>query len=205
MRISERSIELNFCASLSRVASRDLFWFGLTQRQEARAGFDVAARTGGRLLMFQIKASNRVLKRTGARQFKAPHAQMCALQDRAKGQRGIFYVLPNLGDTVDLKNLGRFLDRIWLLDVADLPVPLPPPTKGRSATPRRSGWHYLDLRPPIVTIHSDPFEVPVRSAADWFARGEGGVSPLASEDGWTDAEIDYVRSPFRRRAVGLLI
>jgi len=66
MRLAEQTIELNFCAQAQELLGQRTFWFGLTQRQEARAGFDVASRIGGRLLILQFKASNEVL-RSGAR------------------------------------------------------------------------------------------------------------------------------------------
>ena len=43
MRIAEKTIELNFCAQLT-ARCRGLLWFGLTQKQEAAAGFDACTR-----------------------------------------------------------------------------------------------------------------------------------------------------------------
>jgi hypothetical protein len=141
-----------------------LFWFGLTQRQEAAAGFDAATVVGGRLLILQFKASNHVLS-TGERRFHVSHRQLEALSDLARPDRprSVFYVFPDLGDTSDLSG-GRhdILSRTWLLDVATLPR-LGAPTK-RNGTLRRNGVHYADLAAPWVTFHSDPVVVPVLSA-----------------------------------------
>lgn len=59
MRLSEKTLELNICAQATKYvgAQTNLLWFGLTQKQEACAGFDACTRLGGRLLVFQFKAS----------------------------------------------------------------------------------------------------------------------------------------------------
>ena len=54
MRISEKTIELNFCAQATFLCGLGLKWFGLTQRQEAKAGFDACGKLGGRLLILQF-------------------------------------------------------------------------------------------------------------------------------------------------------
>lgn len=91
MRLSEKTLELNICAQMHSVVSPHtrLLWFGLTQRQEARWGFDACTRLGGRLLQF--KASNRML-RNGARRFQLSHRQLTALQRLAGSYvRTVFY------------------------------------------------------------------------------------------------------------------
>jgi len=40
-----KTIEINFCAQYREVLGRRVFWFGLTQDQEKRAGYDVYTRT----------------------------------------------------------------------------------------------------------------------------------------------------------------
>ena len=74
MRLSEKTIELTFCSQYGRSCGFDMIWFGLTQKQEARAGFDACTRLGGRLILLQFKASNYVL-RNGYRRFIFKHNQ----------------------------------------------------------------------------------------------------------------------------------
>ncbi len=161
MRISEKTIEINFCAQFDPGGGRRPFWFGLTQEQEKRAGFDVMSRVAGRFFVLQFKASAHVL-RTGERRFHAPHHQLLALQDRCRATRDVVYVLPEFGTSTELRRI-RFdlVDHCWLLNVADIPS-IPDPTR-QDGAPRKDGKHYLDLDPTSgwVTIRSDP--VPVRA------------------------------------------
>ena len=71
-----------------------LFWFGLTQAPETRASFDAAMRMSGRLLLFQIKASD-VVSKSGARRFIAQHHQLIALQRRLRAWHNANY--PSMG------------------------------------------------------------------------------------------------------------
>ena len=141
MRLSEKTLELNICAQMHTVVAprTRLLWFGLTQRQEARWGFDACTRLGGRLLMFQFKASNHVL-RNGARRYQLGHRQLTALQALAGSyQRSVFYAFPLVGNTRELAKSKSLLHDTWLLDLARLPA-LAAPTK-RDGTPRRNGHH----------------------------------------------------------------
>jgi hypothetical protein len=81
MRLSEKTLEINLCAQLSQVLG-GVIWFGLTQRQEAQAGFDVCTRLGGRLLILQFKASSYDVP--GGRRFVLKHDQLLALQVRCR-------------------------------------------------------------------------------------------------------------------------
>jgi hypothetical protein len=178
MRLSEKTIELNFCAQVTSNYERGAFWFGLTQRQEAEAGFDVASRLGGRLVLLQFKASNTVL-RSGGRRFHLRHGQLENLRERSWGsrERSVFYVLPNLGDTSELSaGRGDLLARSWLLDVASLP-PIGLPTKANGSL-RKNETHYADLIPPLVTIHSDPIKTSVLRADEFFADSAPGVDGI---------------------------
>lgn len=85
MKLSEKTLELNICAQASRLlgAKKKILWFGLTQKQEAKAGFDACTKLGGRLLIFQFKASNRLL-RSNERVFLVPHDQLEALRNQVK-------------------------------------------------------------------------------------------------------------------------
>ena len=68
MRLSEKTLELTLCSQIATHLSRRMIWFGLTQDQEARAGFDACTRLNGRILILQFKASNKFVR--GARQFR---------------------------------------------------------------------------------------------------------------------------------------
>lgn len=158
MKLSEKTLELNICAQVSETvlnhcycASRPL-WFGLTQKQEARAGFDACTRLGGRLLVFQFKASNRVLQ-NGARRFLLPHDQLVSLQRLAKhrsSRRSVFVAFPLVGTTAELQHSPNLLDETWLLDVASLKN-IKPPT-------RKNGCHNVDVEPGRIVLRSDPVD-----------------------------------------------
>lgn len=60
MRFSEKSFEIRFCAAFTAALTpydRNPKWFGLTQEQERRAGIDTMVKIGGKLYIFQFKAS----------------------------------------------------------------------------------------------------------------------------------------------------
>lgn len=159
MRISEKTVEINFCKGLPNIVGKDLFWFGLTQEQEARAGFDVCTKLNGTLFLFQIKASRVVLK-NGARRFRAAHDQMQVLRNQATSKkRKVFYVFPSAGTTMDMCGINCFSRCSQLLDVSLLPAVIPLPLAKGKTTSRLSGDHYIDVLPGKATIHSDPFEV----------------------------------------------
>src|SRR6266581_3650388 len=160
MRIAEKTVELNYCAQLSRRARNDVIWFSLTQKQEARAGFDTCTKLGGRLVVFQFKASNQDIRNKSARRFTAKHAQLTALRIRCRGFfRSVFYAFPLIGNTLELSKTQDFLSHTWLLDVQTLP-PVSPPTRS-DGHPRKSGVHYVDVSPGKAVIRSDPVEVPL--------------------------------------------
>jgi hypothetical protein len=206
VRLSEKTIELNFCAQATSAYSGGAFWFGLTQRQEARAGFDVAARLGGRLLLLQFKASNRISPR-GGRRFLVHHDQLEDLRIRANPSkmRSVFYVFPEVGDTSDLST-GHvdLLSRSWLLDVATLPA-IGVPTR-RDGRPRKNRTHYADLQPPRLTLHSRPIELSVIRADSFFRGGAEGSDGLDISDLRSELQGRRPASrPFSRGAVGLVL
>jgi hypothetical protein len=178
MRLSEKTIELNFCAQVTASAPTHIVWFGLTQKQEAAAGFDAAVRMGGRLLLFQFKASDYVLK-SSDRRFHLSHHQLAALQKRAtKRPRSVFYAFPFMGNTVELSKTPSLLAQVGLLDVSTLPAIKSPTT--RYGTPRLNKVHYADVRPWTVTIHSEPVETRLESAVELAAAGFGGADERSS-------------------------
>ncbi len=176
MRVAEKTIELNFCAQFAGLFRRPVIWFGLTQEQEARLGFDACVKAGGRLFIFQFKASNKLLK-SGARRFIASHRQMTTLQSQCKTKRSVFYVFPGVGTTKELMANPDLLTSSWLLDVDNLPKPMPAPTK-KDGTLRKSEAHYVDIQPGTATIHSEPREAKLiapRMAAESQLENEPGV------------------------------
>jgi hypothetical protein len=198
-RLSEKTLELNFCSQATRAYPSNVVWFGLTQRQEALWGFDAAMEMGGRLLIFQFKASTRVLQ-SGARQFQAPHEQMENLRRRpGSAMRSVFYVFPMLGELAEFRAVrGDVLGNSWLLDVTDIP-PLGRPRR-RDGALRRAGAHYVDVDPPQATIHSDPVDPPVLNARQFFQDGAGGADGL-----YEDVVGAFRRMKFRNAAGAILL
>ena len=162
MRIAEKTVELNFCKGFPLILGRDLVWFGLTQKQEAKAGFDACARAGSALLLFQLKASRIVLS-DGSRRFLAEHQQMQILRNQVRSNRHVFYVLPMIGTTAEICHGLCFSHCSRYLDVSRIPSVVPKPfAKGKSPpVVRRNGCHYMDMDASCskVTIHSDPFTI----------------------------------------------
>ena len=169
MRLSEKTIEINWCAQYVKASPQSVLWFGLTQKQEAQAGFDTCTKVDGRLLIFQFKASNHVLK-SGARQFQLKHDQLTQLQVRAKHYvRSVFYVFPSVGETYEIAANPNILYQSQLLDVAQISR-LGHPTK-RDGTPRKTGVHYADVVNGKATLHSDPVDVELIDAAGFAETG----------------------------------
>jgi len=158
MRISEKTVEINFCKGLPSIIGKSIFWFGLTQKQEAQAGFDVCTKLSGTLVLFQIKAS-RVILKNGARRFQAPHDQMQTLRNQVKSNRKIFYVFPSAGTTIEVCSPDCFSHCSQLLDVSFLPSKIPLPLAKGKTTPRARGVHYVDVTPGLAKIHSEPFRI----------------------------------------------
>lgn len=176
MRVSEKSLELNFCANASLLGG-SLVWFGLTQRQEAMLGFDVATRHAGRLLVFQMKAPSRDLSRSRShcphgKQFALSHRQLSRLQQlvaRHCRPRTVFYAFPLIRTTLELSNAsGDVLSFTQLVDVRAIP-PLSPPTT-KSGGVRKSGIHYANVSHTSVVLHSEPIEVETIPAGTLFGQ-----------------------------------
>jgi hypothetical protein len=167
MRLSEKTIELNYCSQFARSSPHNVIWFGLTQRQEAQAGFDACTKVGGKLFLFQFKASSHSVK--GARRFHAPHEQMENLRKRCSVPRSVFYALPLVGTTHELSSNPDVLNQTKLLDVAAIPALSPPTTSW--GTPRKNKVHYIDVYSAVAVIHSDPVEVPIIDAGIFISQG----------------------------------
>ena len=210
-RIAEKTIELNFPKQVGERIPTG-FWFGLTQLQEAQNGYDAAVTIGGTLYLFQYKVST-VCLRNGCRQFQVPHAQMEILKGQVKLPRKVFYVLPDVGLVNELAAYDWDLLRCtWLVDVNDLPDPVPTPTR-RDGLPRLSGLHYMDLdaknAPPHVVLHSDPVAVPALTTGRVFGEDIPIAARVAgNRPGVRDPLLDHfwaIREAIRFRGFGLVI
>jgi hypothetical protein len=173
-RLSEKTLELNFASQLNHACGGRLLWFGLTQKQEAEQGFDIATRIGKGLFIVQMKASMHVLQ-SGERQFKAAHDQLENLRKLTLKGGGhipsgcIYYAFPVIGTSAELSNHQDVLANTWLCDVADIPALGVPTTSSGSL--RKDGNHYVKVtpgaapldssKPGIATFHSDPVDVEV--------------------------------------------
>ena len=208
MRLSEKTLELNICAQVAGYVfwphafpGHHLIWFGLTQRQEAEAGYDAWTRVGGRLLLLQFKASKR---RIGpSRRFTLDHDQLRNLRNRVRQhRRSVFYVFPLVGTSRELAGNPDLIPQTWLLDVAGL-TNIPAPTKA-NGQPRRSGLHYADVTPGRVVLHSDPREF----TTDRIDKVVPGPSPDA---GWSKSSLPSfdafwdLRRLLLRQSVALII
>jgi hypothetical protein len=219
-KLSEKTLELNFASQLNHRCGGKLLWFGLTQQQEAKAGYDIATRIGQALFVIQMKASNHLLK-TDERQFKVPHEQMESMLKMTFGgapfpSRSVFYAFPILGNTQELAHYPDVLGNTWLCDVAGLKTLTVPTTK--TGSPRKDGCHYVNVspgKPPIVksatsgkaVFHSEPVTV-ITQRGDAFASdlteltlGSGLLEVMTNNnfrDFWKLCEL------FRRKAFGVV-
>ena len=173
-RLSEKTLELNFASQLNHACGGKLLWFGLTQAQEAKQGFDIATRIGTGLFIVQMKASAHVLQ-SGERQFKAPHEQLENLRKLTVQGGGaisngcIYYAFPVIGTPTELSSHHNVLTNTWLCDVADIPALGEPTTSSGSL--RKDGNHYVKVSPGtapldssapgVATFHSVPKSVDV--------------------------------------------
>lgn len=225
-RLSEKTLELNFASQLNHRCGGSLLWFGLTQKQEAECGFDIATRAGSALFIVQMKASSHVLQGSGARKFKVPDDQLKRLRDikvggKALPLRSVFYAFPVLGTVGDLTAHSNVLENTWLCDVADCGA-VGAPTKADGSA-RKDGCHYVHVsrgeppltpgEPGVAEWHSNPVEVAVLDGgvfADRLVGGDAGSGLLSifprddpaaegpREDFWRLCES------FHRKAFGIV-
>lgn len=163
-KLSEKTIELTACAQFGQFLERvdpgkRIVWFGLTQKEERRYGFDASTQIGGLALILQFKVSRTVLQSgpyAGHRKFWCQHQQMRELRRRFGNiSNQCFYFLPDLGTFDELNSeRGDVLGNSFLLDVADLPRRIP-------QCRRVNGYHYayVDAVGLTATVASDPFTV----------------------------------------------
>ena len=148
MRVSEKTLELNFCTQFSEhVRSRHILWFGPTQRQEAQWGFDASSKLGGQLIIFQFKAAKKRVGE-GLWRFRVQHRQLCALQrlhQEHVGERlSIFYGFPLIVSAQAFQQHPELLPQTGLLDVQTLPAISPP--RRKDGTSNRNGEHAVEVR-----------------------------------------------------------
>lgn len=203
MRLAEKTIELTYCSQLSAVYPGRLVWFGLTQRQEARAGFDVCAALGGRLILLQFKASCEDVG--GARRFHLAHPQLSNLRARCTVARSVYYALPMVGTTSELSRNSDVLSQTWLLDVATLPV-IPPPTT-KHGWPRKSGRHYLDVKPPAAILHSEPIDLTLIPSTELIGPQPAADQPSTASSASSQAldVLFAIAGQMHRAAVGIVL
>lgn len=200
MRLSEKTIELNFCSQFSQMAHRQIIWFGLTQKQEAKWGFDACTRLSGKLIIFQFKASSKIVRK--ARRFYAKHQQLQNLKTQCRGaRRSVFYVFPSIGTTNELASNSNFISNSQLLDVTDISH-LSAPTK-RDGTLRKSDLHHIDVYTGKAIIHSEPVEVPLIQTAGFASDGLGNIDKLYFQQSFNEF-FDFI-SNMERKAVGGVI
>ncbi|WP_295403123.1 hypothetical protein [uncultured Thiocystis sp.] len=149
-KISEKTLELNFASQLNHRIGGNLLWFGLTQKQEAEAGFDIATRVGQDMFIVQMKASANILKKSKARQFKIPHDQLQSLLRLQLPLGHVFYAFPLIGTTQDLATHQDVVGNTWLCDITLLKNVDEPLT--RTGTPRKDGCHYVQVTPAEAPI-----------------------------------------------------
>ncbi len=204
MRLSEKTIELNICAQINQNLRSKILWFGLTQAQEAKSGFDAATRLHGRILLFQFKASNLTMVGTGARRFSLEHDQLQTLINQIHGfRRSVFYIFPLIGDTHELNYYrGDFFGNTWALDVSTLPNPFPLPTTNTIPTRLRvNRKHYGDVIPPSIKIHSDPVEAKIesiKSIVESNFAGADGLNSFLLENSKNYDKAFSILEPFKK-------
>lgn len=182
-RLSEKTIEINFCAQLTVLANRLVWWIGLTQAQEAEQGWDIKSNALGRWMLFQLQASNKIMSGS-QRRFTTKHHQYVALKKQVTTPYEVFYVLPMIGTTEEATAAGYALaPNLRFLDLHDIPA-LGPPTRDKTTELRQNEMHYIDLAPDsgLVTIHSEPVIVPTLDLAALLGQIRTPLPRPAGED-----------------------
>lgn len=219
-RLSEKSLELNFASQLNHRCGGSLLWFGLTQKQEAECGFDIATKRGSSLFIVQMKASSHVLKGSAARKFKVPDDQLRQLLAIKVGGKplpkgSVFYAFPVIGTVAELTAHPDVVANTFLCDVADCGA-VTAPTKA-DGKPRKDGCHYVHVtpgKPPVSTgakgiaeWHSEPVQVPAIHATSFAAgletRDAGrGLLSVMTDNNFSD--FWRLCDSFQRKAFGIV-
>ena len=179
MSASEKTLELNICSQIYHKLTNcglNVEWTGLTQKEEAKKGFDASTHINGVFFAFQFKKCLSILqgKRKGQYRFKAPDRQMENLitfyrkEVIQKGGR-IFYALPAYAQPQK-----DCLKDTWLLDIADLDI-----EERRGVIPishgRKGEYHniYVNTVTKKAKICSEPFTRNVQTIKDFLRTSEG--------------------------------
>jgi len=121
MRLSEKSFEIRFCASLSTALmpfNRNPQWFGLTQAQERKAGIDAMLRTGGRLIVFQFKACR---KNGSIPSYTLEREQWEILNNFTRRHpNSAFYIFPEARDIREINTFRCLIEKSWYAEVGKL-------------------------------------------------------------------------------------
>ena len=203
MRITEKTIELTFAAQCAAFMPAQPIWFGLSQQQEARLGFDACTRMNAALLLFQFKASSNGNARL--RKYTAPHDQLQHLQLLARNFQSvnIFYVFPRVEDSTELAANPDLLGECQFVDVRTLPDPFPAPTN-KDGSIRKNFSHNveLELATNIITFHSDPVQAKSTTATEYLEQMSKRFEPVSKKD---NANIFAIVGAFSGASVGLLV
>jgi hypothetical protein len=158
-RLSEKTLELSILAQLAeRLGLPNVLWWGLTQGEEARWGFDAANEIGGEIFFFQFKRSNDLIPRRNpiSRRFQLPHEQMANLVELERIYRGaVYYVLPHIGTWREFQENPDLVSQTWALGVSQL--------DGLPRSHRKDGSHQAVMAPPRCEIHSEVVRAKVES------------------------------------------
>ncbi|MFA8656298.1 hypothetical protein ACULL3_00570 [Xanthomonas arboricola pv. corylina] len=143
MALSEKTLEINICSQLAEHIlgkyGLRVFWYGLTQAEEAKRGYDTSFKLGALQVVFQFKAPKSLLTRTsyvrtskvpmnaGAYVYDVPHAQMQTLLGHValNPQIGGFYCFPTV---FNVPPSNFMLDKALLVGLGGL-IGLPPSSR----------------------------------------------------------------------------
>jgi hypothetical protein len=202
MRISEKTIELTFAAQCGAFMPSNPIWFGLTQQQEARLGFDACTRMNAALQLFQFKASRNGTMRL--RKYTAPHDQLQHLQLLAQNfpSVNIYYVFPRVEDSTELSANPDLLSQCRLVDVRTLPDPMPPPTNADGSIRQNISHNVeLDLTTNVITFRSDPVQAKSMTAREYLQKHGRSLEPVTKVD---KSRIFALVGAFSDASLGLL-
>jgi len=154
--LSEKSLEINFCAQFSNLLGNNIMWFSPSSVQEAKLAYDACAILRGRIYVFQFKMSKHKLK-NDARRFHLNHNQMVTLRRRCNVPSTFYYVFPDIGSYQELFDKKNVVHHSKYLDINKLPQIIPDPFIKGTTTLRKNNIHYGDVHNSKITIHSEPF------------------------------------------------
>ena len=182
--VSEKSLELNLCAEMLqymrawRGCERAL-WFGLTQRQERKAGIDEFIRNvgPGYSLMLQFKAPWPSYKWDYLYKFSINESQHKALEDLAgRYPEAVYYVFPLYSKWCKaFRHAPVLAQDTWIVPVSCMPL-----TLLTSQSSPASGRHRVDLERVnsriLVRVDSKIIACEAINAREYFSERAGRLS-----------------------------